>query len=44
MSKATGFKVRRADESDAAAIIELRRALLSETSFMLWEPGESGTG
>jgi RimJ/RimL family protein N-acetyltransferase len=40
MSKGTKFKVRRADESDAAAIIELRRALLIETSFMLWEPGE----
>jgi RimJ/RimL family protein N-acetyltransferase len=40
MSKATEFKVRRAEESDAAAIIELRRALLTETSFMLWESGE----
>jgi RimJ/RimL family protein N-acetyltransferase len=40
MSKATRFKVRRADESDAAAVIELRRALFTETSFMLWEPGE----
>jgi RimJ/RimL family protein N-acetyltransferase len=40
MSKATRFKVRRADESDSAAIIELRRALMTETSFMLLEPGE----
>lgn len=40
MSKTTAFSIRRADESDAAAIIELRRALLVETSFMLWEPGE----
>jgi RimJ/RimL family protein N-acetyltransferase len=40
MSNATRFKVRSADESDAAAVIELRRALLAETSFMLWEPGE----
>ena len=40
MGDSTGFTVRRAEESDAAKIIELRRALLSETSFMLWEPGE----
>jgi len=40
MSKATQFKVRRANESDAAAIIELRRALITETSFMLLEPRE----
>ena len=40
MSKTAAFNVRRAVESDAAAIIALRRALLVETSFMLWEPGE----
>ena len=40
MSMPARFKVRRAGESDAAAIIELRRALFTETSFMLWEPGE----
>jgi RimJ/RimL family protein N-acetyltransferase len=40
MSTPERFKVRRADESDAAAIIELRRALFTETCFMLLEPGE----
>ncbi|MDB5857128.1 MAG: family acetyltransferase [Ramlibacter sp.] len=32
--------VRLATEADAAALIELRRKLFSETSFMLWEPAE----
>ena len=40
MSTPERFKVRRAGESDAAAIIELRRALFTETCFMLLEPGE----
>ena len=40
MGNSRGFAVRRAEESDAAKIIELRQALLTETSFMLWEPGE----
>lgn len=40
MSNGIRFRVRRAEEPDAAAIIELRRALLTETSFMLWEPDE----
>jgi RimJ/RimL family protein N-acetyltransferase len=32
--------VRRATESDASAVIELRHKLFSETSYMLWEPAE----
>lgn len=40
MADPKGFAVRRAEESDAAKIIELRQALLTETSFMLWEFGE----
>ena len=40
MGDSKGFAVRRAEESDAAKIIELRQALLTETSFMLWEFGE----
>jgi RimJ/RimL family protein N-acetyltransferase len=35
-----GFLVRRAVEDDAPALIELRRQLFAETSFMLWEPAE----
>lgn len=34
------FLVRRALEDDAPALIELRRTLFAETSFMLWEPAE----
>jgi RimJ/RimL family protein N-acetyltransferase len=34
------FLVRRAIEDDAPALIELRRKLFAETSFMLWEPAE----
>jgi RimJ/RimL family protein N-acetyltransferase len=34
------FTVRRAVEDDAPALIELRRRLFAETSFMLWEPAE----
>lgn len=34
------FLVRRAVEDDASALIELRRKLFGETSFMLWEPAE----
>lgn len=32
--------VRRATEADAEALIELRRKLFAETTFMLWEPAE----
>ena len=32
--------VRRADESDAANLLALRKALFEQTEFMLWEPGE----
>jgi len=35
-----GIKVRKAEALDAAAVLELREKLLTETSFMLWEPGE----
>ncbi|HET7062044.1 MAG TPA: GNAT family protein [Nitrosospira sp.] len=34
------FAIRRALESDAASLIDLRRWLFEETSFMLWEPAE----
>jgi len=34
------FVVRRAVEADAPALVELRRRLFSETSFMLWEAAE----
>ena len=34
------FLIRRAVEDDAPALIELRRRLFAETSFMLWEPAE----
>ena len=34
------FIVRRALETDAPALIALRRRLFEETSFMLWEPAE----
>ena len=34
------FSVRRAQESDSSALIELRRLLFRETSNMLWEPDE----
>jgi len=34
------FVVRRAFETDAPALIALRRRLFEETSFMLWEPAE----
>jgi len=34
------FVVRRAVESDAFALIELRRVLFAETPNMLWEPDE----
>ena len=40
MSEPEEIKVRKAEASDAAAIIELRNRILSETAFMLWEPGE----
>jgi RimJ/RimL family protein N-acetyltransferase len=40
MVDAEGIKVRKAEASDAAAILELRDKLLTETSFMLWEPGK----
>lgn len=40
MSEPEAIKVRKAEASDAAAIIELRNRILSETAFMLWEPGE----
>lgn len=36
------FVVRRAAESDAPALIELRRMLFAETANMLWEPDEFG--
>lgn len=32
--------VRRAVESDAASLLLLRKALLEESDYMLWEPGE----
>ena len=32
--------VRPATEADAPALVELRRKLFAETSFMLWEPAE----
>jgi RimJ/RimL family protein N-acetyltransferase len=34
------FSIRRAQESDSAALIELRRLLFRETSNMLWEADE----
>jgi RimJ/RimL family protein N-acetyltransferase len=34
------FDVRRAQESDGPALVELRRLLFRETSNMLWEPEE----
>jgi len=34
------FHIRRAVEDDAPALVELRRRLFAETSFMLWEPAE----
>ena len=34
------YIVRRAVEADACALIELRRKLFAETTFMLWEPAE----
>ncbi|NHK98112.1 GNAT family N-acetyltransferase [Rubrivivax benzoatilyticus] len=34
------FSVRRATEEDAAALLDLRRAVFTETDFMLWEPQE----
>lgn len=34
------FSVRRAQEFDGSALIELRRLLFRETSNMLWEPDE----
>lgn len=32
--------IRPVTEADASALVELRRKLFSETSFMLWEPAE----
>ncbi len=40
MGKPGDITVRPAEASDAAAILDLRNRILSETSFMLWEPGE----
>ncbi len=40
MSRPDDVKVRKAESSDAAAILQLRSKILTETSFMLWEPGE----
>jgi RimJ/RimL family protein N-acetyltransferase len=40
MGKPGEITVRPADASDAARILDLRNRILSETSFMLWEPGE----
>ena len=34
------FAVRRALETDASAVIALRRRFFEETSFMIWEPAE----
>ncbi|MBK1690181.1 GNAT family N-acetyltransferase [Rubrivivax gelatinosus] len=34
------FSVRHATEEDAAALLNLRRAVFAETDFMLWEPQE----
>jgi RimJ/RimL family protein N-acetyltransferase len=34
------FAIRRALETDAPSLIDLRRRLFEETPFMLWEPGE----
>jgi RimJ/RimL family protein N-acetyltransferase len=34
------FDIRRALETDAPALIALRRRLFEETPYMLWEPGE----
>lgn len=34
------FAIRRALETDAPSLIDLRRRLFEETRFMLWEPGE----
>lgn len=40
MSDRQGISVRKAEASDAAALLELRNKIVSETAFMLWEPGE----
>jgi RimJ/RimL family protein N-acetyltransferase len=40
MSESKAISVRKAEASDAPAIIELRNRILAETAFMLWEPGE----
>ena len=40
MSADQPLVIRRAVEEDAAALIELRRKLFSETEYMLWEPDE----
>jgi RimJ/RimL family protein N-acetyltransferase len=40
VSRSEYIKVRRAESSDAAAILDLRTKLQTETSFMLLEPGE----
>jgi len=40
MDESEAITVRCAQVSDAAAVIDLRSKILSETSHMLWEPGE----
>lgn len=37
---ANSVVVRRAQESDSASLVALRKTIFGETEFMLWEPGE----